>query len=359
MINFFPTPNNIPTDYKLKTIPEDFIVKEVSLEPELSPKEESQFTYFLLKKIGLSTFNALEKIADYFNLSYQDVSSQGLKDEDGITFQTISVKKIVLQNDLILFNKLYIEKDYLIKLENIIGYGKQEVKIALLHGNVFNLIIRNLTNDEAKSFNSYFYSKKLVSFINYYDSQRFGVIGNQLNTHMIGENMVEGNWEEAYRQLIASGNLDKNAKKLEEIGIIDNIKNFFRQINPTKVRFFISSYNSWLWNKGLNDYIKKQRGSKKNNFSLLGELFLLSNYNSELKNIFTSPGYRINMDNFLVSNKNCSRSIIVNTKMFILSTASDEIYQGKEKINISFFLPAGSYATMFVSQMFWQLNNYK
>jgi tRNA pseudouridine13 synthase len=78
--------------YKIKIIKEDFIVNEVFLEPRFFDKDKSQFTYIWMEKRGLTTFDALDKIRGYFNLNHEDLSYQGLKDEDGITRQLVSVK---------------------------------------------------------------------------------------------------------------------------------------------------------------------------------------------------------------------------------------------------------------------------
>ena len=345
--------------YQLKKIPQDFIVKEVSLEPDLLAYEKSQYTYLLLKKIGFSTFDAIENVANYFNLSDDNISSQGLKDEDGVTYQTISIKKLLLSEDLLNFNKLCNETNNLIQLENIIGYGEKEVKAALLHGNVFSLTIRNLEPAVINDFNNYFKKKKLISFVNYYDSQRFGIIGNIMNSYLIGENLVKHNWRKAYDQFIISGDKRPKIDNLSLFGNKNKIINFFHNLNTSRINFFVSSYNSWLWNKATSEYLKTNKKSKVCNFSSLGDLYLTGDTDQELKNIMSSPGYKINTKDFSINQKTCSRNIVTSTKIFLLYGGQDELNQGKEKIKISFFLPAGSYATMLVRQLFWQLNDNK
>ena len=84
---------NKPEGYRIKCKNEDFQVTEVSLMPPLTSKKPPQFTYFWLQKSGLTTFDVLDYIKSFFNLKFEDVANQGLKDEDAITEQLISVKK--------------------------------------------------------------------------------------------------------------------------------------------------------------------------------------------------------------------------------------------------------------------------
>ena len=82
-----------PVNYKLKCINEDFQVTEVSLMPSFVSKGPRKFTYIWLQKSGFTTFEVLEQIKVFFKLSFEDVCSQGLKDEDAITEQLLSIKK--------------------------------------------------------------------------------------------------------------------------------------------------------------------------------------------------------------------------------------------------------------------------
>ena len=180
-----------------------------------------------------------------------------------------------------------------------------------------------------------------------------------MNSFLIGENLVNHSWQKAYDQFIISGDNQPKIDNLSLFGNKNKIKNFFHQLNPSRIDFFVSSYNSWLWNKATSEYLKTNKKSRKYNFDLLGELYLIGDTSQELKSIMSAPGFKIDTKDFSISKKTCSRNIITHTKIFVLSSGPDEINEGKEKIKISFFLPAGSYATMLVRQLFWQLKNYQ
>jgi len=40
-----------------------------------------------------------------------------------------------------------------------------------------------------------------MTFINYYDNQRFGISGGPYNTHLIGKGIIEGNYREVLKQI--------------------------------------------------------------------------------------------------------------------------------------------------------------
>jgi len=61
-------------NYKIKSIPEDFIVKEISLEDySKSQTKQGKFIYCLLKKKNYNTIDAIKQIASIFNLKEKQV----------------------------------------------------------------------------------------------------------------------------------------------------------------------------------------------------------------------------------------------------------------------------------------------
>lgn len=49
-------------NYKIKQIKEDFIVSEISLQPNFCRHDKSDFSYLWIEKRGMTTFDALDKI---------------------------------------------------------------------------------------------------------------------------------------------------------------------------------------------------------------------------------------------------------------------------------------------------------
>lgn len=253
-------------NYKLKCKNEDFQVTEVPLMPYLTAKEPYEFTYVWVRKSGVTTFDILEQIKNFFRLTFNDIGYQGLKDEDAITEQLISIKKVLTNKDITAFNKKYKFKNKFSQINNIIGHGKEPLKERMLHGNSFRIVVRNLKDTLADALLSHISDHRQHYFINYYDNQRFGMPGGPYNTHWIGKAIVANDWKRAYEHIKITNNiLPKIATKM--INIFD-FKEVFKLINPKKIAFFISSYNSFLWNTKASSIVKKHTRSRRYSFKM-------------------------------------------------------------------------------------------
>lgn len=330
------------TNYLLKARNEDFEVTEIPLLPLF--QEKGPFTYVWLKKSGHTTFDAQESLKAFFGLGYEDVCAEGLKDEDGVTSQIISIHKALVQPDLDAFNEKHSGRGSYICLERVLGYGLEPVQAKMLHGNCFNLVVRALEKDAAESVAAYCRENKLISFINYYDSQRFGMPGGPYNTHLIGKAIVEEDWKEAYAQLIRSNN------KIAPAAPADDHKAVFAGLNPRKVDFFVSAYESYHWNRALSEELQGSNSGAHHRFENVAELFIPSGNISTAKNIFTNEGYKIGPGMKPVRREN-SRCAVITTAIYALELGSDELNEGRFKLRLAFFLPVGCYATMCVRQL--------
>ena len=340
--------------YKLKCTNEDFQVTEVSLMPNLKVKKPYEFTYIWLQKSGFTTFDILEQIKLFFNLTFNDVNNQGLKDEDAITEQLISIRKFLSSKDIVAFNKKHKFKDKFSQIKYIIGYGKEPVKERMLHGNSFRIVIRNLKNALADDLLNYISSYRYYYFVNYYDNQRFGMPCGPYNTHLIGEAIAKDNWELAYKHIkITNNDLPKTIIKEESL---INFKEIFKSMNPKKISFFVSSYNSFLWNKQASLIVKKYTKSKQHSFENVGQLYIPISYLLRCPNMCEIEGFEFATEKFSVRQQKYSRNIFVATTVYAHNIENDELYKDMKKLTLSFFLPTGSYATMVVKQIFLRLN---
>ncbi|MCL5411421.1 MAG: tRNA pseudouridine(13) synthase TruD [Patescibacteria group bacterium] len=342
-------------DYKLKCKNEDFEVTEIPLLPPLFSKNSSSYTYLWLEKSGLTTFEAQEEIGEFFKVTNVDVNSEGLKDENAVTFQIVSLKKILSTKETEEFNKHYSCERRKLTVSHVIGYGKEPVSERMLHGNSFKIVIRNLDEDVAKKFNAFCANNRFATFINYYDSQRFGMAGGPYNAHLIGKAIVENNWQEAFLQFQKS----RNALNLgtNDISIQAPAKEFFKTINPKKLSFFVSAYYSYLWNEAASLQLQQLNQGKFYSFENVGKLFLPSDHTFLSFNVCSIPGvnYFLETDR-LVHDKIITRNLTVSPIVFPLSIEKDELHPGKTKLTVSFFLPSGCYATMLIRQLFFKLN---
>jgi len=161
---------------KLKTTPEDFIVEEVL---DLDIKEEGNYSYFILEKKNWTTLKALRFIAKELKTNVKRFAVGGQKDRVGITKQYVSAYQI--SERTLSYIRL---KDIHI---HFLGYGDEPIRLGQLEGNKFTIVARELKQP----------LRPFAAFTNYYDDQRFG--GYRPNMHLIGKEMLLSNYEQAVK----------------------------------------------------------------------------------------------------------------------------------------------------------------
>src|SRR5438105_15871797 len=72
----------------IKQRPEDFFVQEI---PIYEPSGEGEHVYCEIQKVGLTTFQAINQIADALRVSSRDIGYAGMKDARAITRQIFSI----------------------------------------------------------------------------------------------------------------------------------------------------------------------------------------------------------------------------------------------------------------------------
>lgn len=334
--------------FKLKCLPEDFHVTEVPLIPQMS-SASGKFTYIWLVKSGLTTFDAVDKVASFFRLAPDDVAHQGLKDEDAITEQIISVKKKLQSKSIDAFNKKYAQRDAYVRIVSVFGYGDEPVQGRMLHGNTFRVVVRDLQSGVAKRLCSGVAESRYYTFINYYDNQRFGLPGGPYLTHRIGGAIVNQDWDRALAYLIATHNLPPRekmygAKSVESKAII-------RQVGHKRLAFFVAAYNSYLWNRHASKLVGKYSKSETYAFMNVGMLRVPLGGEPLLPSLGAVNGYALMERKLVVRRVAYRRALAVGTIIYAEPVEDDELHARKKKVTLSFFLPAGSYATMLVKQV--------
>src|SRR3954453_23578385 len=72
----------------IKQRAEDFFVQEI---PIYEPSGEGEHVYCEIQKVGIPTFEAINRIADALHVSSRDIGYAGLKDAKAITRQVLSI----------------------------------------------------------------------------------------------------------------------------------------------------------------------------------------------------------------------------------------------------------------------------
>jgi len=282
----------------------------------------------------------------------------------------------------------------------------------LIKGNKFHIVVRNLTENELKSALSEIECVKKDCYPNYFDDQRFGsfdarqgfVAEKIIKKHYNGalkiyfsrihpEDSKEekehrkfiyenwGNWQACITR--ATGRFEKEAFSYLEkhpTGFVP----ILQRISHEEMVLFFSAYQSHLWNEVLRKIIQSISGnSLKISRGIAGDYLFYTHLDDKNKGylsrlIVPMPASNIRMpDTFtetlysevLKENdikspmfnirkirqaffKGIERKTIVIPEELFVDYSEDEIYQGKKKLVLDFFLPRGCFGTIFIKRIF-------
>jgi tRNA pseudouridine13 synthase len=167
----------------IKETPEDFHVAEI---PLYTPEGFGEHTFAEIEKRGITTLEALRRIARAVNLPEREIGYAGMKDARGVTRQTFSIPRISSETLLALELPG-------IKVIAAVPH-RNKLKLGHLSGNRFRIRIRGVGAEaNAKT-------EKVLSILNrrgvpnYFGEQRYGAQGN---SHLIGRALLRREYREA------------------------------------------------------------------------------------------------------------------------------------------------------------------
>lgn len=301
---------------KVKQISEDFYVKE---ELDLPISKSGDYCYFILKKKDWSNLNAINKLASFLHVKPNRFNIAGMKDKNAITEQYVSCFKLT-ENEL---KKVKI-KDIEVKF---IGYGNNRLALGQLKCNFFKIVVRDLDSKINLE------NKKMI---NYFGEQRFGSGRN----YLVGKALVKKDFKEACRilNLKVEGN--------------DYVK-ALRFVDRKELRFRISAYQSYLWNK-IVSLLKKDYDE----VPILG--FLTEFQDKEVEEAYNKVMQEdgVKKEDFIIkqmpelTSEGSTRKMFLEVSDLEIKWDKDELNNGKFKAIVSFRLGKGQYATEVVKELF-------
>lgn len=383
---------------KLKQIPSDFIVEEI---PNHKLSKVGNYSIYLFQKENIDTFEAINSICKSLKIPLNDFSYSGIKDKFALTKQFVSIpKKYNVKN--------IFKKNYSLVF---VGFSDEPLKVGSHQKNNFILTVRDL-----ELVNIDFIKKNLENiskygFPNYYDSQRFGSV---VEGEFIGKSVLLRDYERAiklflYQQYLRStnqvkfdrerffkfvGNFEKTFNspyysylKTQFIENDSNWKFVYKKLPNKQRELFVTAYQSFLWNEVLKNQMRSFVGIKNIFISKYkaGEYFYIRIYDNlklgEIDKIFLNQipliGRKLTnedlnifyleilekenvvFEDFLKVSKSGNFFKVSLRDAFakplevkISDVKKDELNKGKLKIEISFMLPKGSYATVFMKSLF-------
>jgi tRNA pseudouridine13 synthase len=163
---------------RLRTAPEDFVVHEI---PMYGPTGEGQHTLFEIEKTGISTLEAIRRLALTWQVSERLISSAGLKDADAVTRQNLSVEgvapEVVRAVQRPELRVLWAERH------------RNRLKIGHLRGNRFRLRVRGTVSDGLARAQAILAVLVRRGVPNWFGYQRFGA---RYTSHRLGRCLVQG-----------------------------------------------------------------------------------------------------------------------------------------------------------------------
>jgi tRNA pseudouridine13 synthase len=171
---------------RLKTIPEDFRVRELLQWPETS---HGDYVVHLVHKEKLSTPEALSLLSREADVDRGTIAYAGLKDRQAITDQYVTIERRAVE----------------LRLPNLrvqpVGTTDRPLTSRLSSGNQFTIVVRDLEPHRAAQLRRGVPSLVKTGFPNYFDDQRFGCLRHGQGFPMLS--VLLGDFERALQQFIA------------------------------------------------------------------------------------------------------------------------------------------------------------
>ncbi len=252
---------------------EDFQVDEI---PAYEPSGEGDHVYFFIEKRGLSSPRAIRDIARALGTRPRDIGVAGMKDAQGITRQMLSLEHA----DPRAVEALEIPRISVLKVSR----HRNKLRMGHLRGNRFAVKVRDSDPLQLAEIQERTLILGRRGVPNYYGSQRFG---NRGDTWQIGRAVLLGLFEEAAaiiagrpgpddqgevlraRELFAAGQYAESARawpsgfnecktlasKMERFQ--DDYRRAVMGLDRKILGFYVSAYQSWLFNKVLEKRIER------------------------------------------------------------------------------------------------------
>ena len=337
----------------IKELPEDFRVNEI-----LSIEKDNNGKYILckIKRISMDHFTMISLIAQYFRIPEKKVGFAGIKDRNAVITQYISLpldcnSKFAEEPIIIQAGSTFLSIDKMNRINNPLSIGS-------LEANEFEIVIKNVNDNERESFDSKITKLDNYLFPNYFGDQRFGVNYNNVR---IGYHILKRNFSNANTLL----GLEESNNPLAEL-----------RRTPRRLRMLmISAFQSAVFNAVLSSSIEQKKlDILKLNNEPLETIILLSkdrkyNDNFNYKNLadtFPLPGLGMernsDVDRILDYLSISERDFAIRQMpelMFEPATRNSYVKTticherlDNNTFKIKFKLPKGSYATILVESLF-------
>lgn len=387
---------------RIRQFPEDFVVEEILLDGSratVEPKDISRpngrgrYLVCLLVKRNWDTLLAVRTIDQQLGMDQERIQIAGIKDANALTAQHISISRATP------------EQISSVKIKDIalypLRFSNEKIHSKMLLGNQFQIIIRGITHSpaeiEERIRNMQNELENAGGVPNFFGHQRFGT--KRAITHLVGKHIVKGSWEKAALTFLAKPSKFEHPESRQARqqlwktqDFAEAFRNFppqlrqermmlghlskhprdfvgaFRRL-PTKLRqLFVQAYQSYLFNRFVSERIKRgislnetQSGDyavKVDNQSCLALPIIgfkqsrSSGAQGEIeKEILEEENlkpeqFRVSVMSEISAAGGLRAALLPIKDLFLARPSKDSVNPSKRKVEFSFMLGKGSYATV-------------
>jgi tRNA pseudouridine13 synthase len=152
---------------QIKTMPEDFFVQEI---PLYEPAGEGEHVYVEIQKTGMTTFDAVNRIAFELNIPRQNIGFAGMKDANAVTRQTFSIQGANEEA----IQALKIDD---LQILSAVRHGNK-LRLGHLKGNRFAIRLRQIESTDVVKVQPIIDVIRKRGLPNFFGEQRFGTRHN-------------------------------------------------------------------------------------------------------------------------------------------------------------------------------------
>lgn len=394
---------------KVKVRPEDFVVRE---EPLLAPRPTpDRFAVFRLSKRQWDTFDLVSLLSRRLGVPRGDISYGGIKDRFGATEQLVSIRAAALRALPGRERGADVEDaNFALRFA---GYAAEPMAAAAIRGNHFTITLRDMSGDELGRALSRLDSVAQCGVPNYYDEQRFGSARH--GKGWIGKEIFLGRREQALRLYFEPSGHDESRLRRLKTCVCENwgkweqclplasgdyrpileylaanrraFRRALMMIDRRLLLLMINAYQSFLFNEILSGVLL--RLESESGFPALryrtrwGELLFPESLPGELLGRLRAlelpvPGYDTVIADPLaaeVASEVLQRegvtladlrvrqlprmevhgiarpALLLPERLEEIGHGDDELYPGRSKLTLAFFLPRGGYATLLIKRL--------
>ena len=379
---------------KIKVRPEDFQVEELL---RLRFARSGRYSICRLEKRNWSTLEVLKHIERKYRLGR--LSRAGLKDRNSCSVQYVSVEGHAPRR--------IDEGSFTLKH---IGYSSKPITRELLLGNRFVIVIRDLTGPELETVQRNLPAVRADGFPNYHDEQRFG--SARPGKGFIARKLIEGDLSEALKLYMATPAANDDSESRRNTELVnqhwgdwakclnhvrpefapvlnylkkspDDLEGAVRCIQHDMLELFVTAYQSYLWNETMVELIRGFGLPARAVAYSQGELLFFTALSDPARQFFTRQEIPMASPRTVLSPEPVVRAVtavlarekigpkdlklpmriegiffkpytrpgVVHPARLRLSRPEpDELHPGRQKLELSFELPPGSFATILVKR---------